>query len=513
MALREIGSRLLRVLEMVEIKPSQIARLALKTVLGSLAIALITFLCFWAHLDFAFPMSLFLVVVVTQSLWGGFGSAAIVSVAAVASLDYFFIPPIFEWRNDPKDSVALLTYLATSLVITRLASKAQNEARAAERRRRDVTLLYDAASRLLSLDPEMAAGTESLLMFRQVFSLRAACFFDADLGKLHIEGESRNGLAVKTRDACIEGSDYRDRENDLYIRNLHTEGKVTGAVGFEGRIEDDSVALALTVLSATALERVRAFRSANKAAADAQAEMLRSAVVDAFAHGFKTPLAIILAASGGLRETCSPRDEQVEMVEIIENQTLHLSQLTTRLLRMAKLDRGDVKPRMEATSLRALLGRLIDQSRSQFGSRISMRPGHGDPAVMAEPELLSLAMTQLFDNACKYSSPNSTVAVELDVTNGYAEVRVSNEGSSIRPEERDRIFERFFRGAETEHVTPGAGLGLYVARKIVRAHGGLLELDRSQSSAMSTTFQMRLPIAQHEREQDLQANQGFSSRR
>jgi two-component system, OmpR family, sensor histidine kinase KdpD len=498
---------------MVEIKPSQIARIALKTALGSLAISLITFLCFWAHLEFAFPMSLFLVVVVAESLWGGFASAAIVSVAAVASLDYFFIPPIFEWRNDPKDSLALLTYLATSLVITRLASKAQNEARAAERRRRDVTLLYDAASRLLSLDPEMAAGPEALLMFRQVFGLRAACCFDAESGRLQIEGESRNGLDVKTRDACIEGSDHRDRENELYIRNLHTEGKVTGAVGFEGRIEDDSVALALTLLSATAMERVRAFRSANKAAADAQAEMLRSAIVDAFAHGFKTPLAIILAASGGLRETCGPRDEQVEMVEIIENQTLHLSQLTTRLLRMARLDRDDVKPRMEATSLRALIERLIDQSRSQFGSRISMRPGRGDPEVMAEPELLSLAMTQLLDNACKYSSPGSTVAVELDATNGYAEVRVGNEGSSIRPEERDRIFERFFRGAETERATPGAGLGLYVARKIVRAHGGLLELDRSHLSATSTTFQMRLPIVQNERQQKPQTDQSAGSGR
>jgi two-component system sensor histidine kinase KdpD len=468
---------------------------ALKTAAGFLAIALITLICFSAHLTLAIPMLLFLLVVVVQSLWGGFLSAAIVSIAAVACVEFFFIPPVLEWQIDnPEDAVALVTYLATSLVITRLASRAQSEARRAERRRRDVTLLYDAASRLLSLDPEMAAGPESLQMFRQVFGLRAACLFDAGSENLLLEGESANGLALKTRDACVRGKDYHDEEHDLYIRYLHTGDMIMGAVGFEGRIGDDSIAPALTVLAATALERVRSFRSANKAAADARAEMLRSAIVDAFAHEFKTPLAIILAASGGLREIGSPQREQAEMIDIIENQTVHLSRLSTRLLRMARLDRDDVKPQMEPASLHALLGRLIDQCRSQYGRRISMKFPSADAQVMADPELLSLAMTQLVDNACKYSVPDSTVAVELNVENAHAEVRVSNEGTSIRPEDRQQIFERFFRGSETEHGTPGAGLGLYVARKIVRAHGGLLELDRSQSAALPTTFRIRLPI-------------------
>jgi two-component system sensor histidine kinase KdpD len=504
---------------MSEIKPSQLGRLALKTALGLLAIGLITLICFSAHLTLAIPMLLFLLVVVIQSLWGGFVSAAIVSIAAVASVEYFFIPPVLEWQIDnAEDAVALVTYLATSLVITRLASKAQNEARNAERRRHDVTLLYDAASRLLSLDPEMAGGPESLRMFCQVFDLRAACFFDAKTEKLHHEGNSINDLAVKTREACVQGNDYRDQENELYIRHVNVGETITGAVGFEGRIDDDSVALALTVLAAAAMERMHLSRSANKAAADAQAEILRSAIVDAFAHEFKTPLAIILAASGGLRETSSPKGEHADMIDIIENQTLHLSQLTTRLLRMARLDRDDVRPQMEPASLHALLERLIDQCRSQFGRRISMKLPREDAEIMADPELLNLAMTQLLDNACKYSSPDSTVTVELDLKGDYTNVLVTNEGTSIPPEEQERIFERFFRGSAMEHVKPGAGLGLYVARKIVRAHGGLLELDRSRALALPataspTTFRIRLPIFQHERGPEQQAHQSISNGR
>ena len=75
--------------------------------------------------------------------------------------------------------------------------------------------------------------------------------------------------------------------------------------------------------------------------------------MDALAQEFKTPLAIILAASGGLRETSNPQSEQMEMMDVIDDQTVHLSKLTTRLLRMARLDRDDVKPQMEPASLQA----------------------------------------------------------------------------------------------------------------------------------------------------------------
>jgi two-component system, OmpR family, sensor histidine kinase KdpD len=471
---------------------------ALKTALAFSVIALITFIGFKAHLDFAVIMPLFLLVVVAQSFRGGFASAAIVSVAAVACLDFFFIPPVLEWQiNDPKDTVALVTYLATSLVITRLASKAHTEARSAESRRRDFALLYDAASRLLSLDPEIAAGQACLRIFSETFNLRAACLFDSISKKLLFEGESLNALASETQKACMLRDNYQNAERELHIRLLRTGTVITGAIGFEGSFENESVVPALTVLVATAIERARAFRTASNAAADAQAEMLRSAIVDAFAHEFKTPLAIILAASGALRETSGPGFEQEEMIDIIENKTVHLSQLTTRLLRTARLDRHDVKPQLEPASICAMLRHLIDQCQRHSGRRISMKTPSHDVEIMADPELLSLAMNQLLDNACKYSNPDSDVAVELDLDDGFAEVRVSNEGSSIRPEEQDRIFERFFRGAETEHVTPGAGLGLFVARKIVRAHGGWLELNRNRNAGAATTFEIRLPVVQH----------------
>jgi uncharacterized protein DUF4118 len=152
----------------------------LQIVTGLFAVALITFICFPAE-RLIIPSLLYLIVVVLESLWGGFLCSAIVSVLAAACLEYFFIPPVLQWQiDDPDDILALLTYLATSLIITRLASKARNQARVAERRRKDISLLYEVASRLLSLGPEMAAGPESLRIFRDVFGLQAVCLFDLE---------------------------------------------------------------------------------------------------------------------------------------------------------------------------------------------------------------------------------------------------------------------------------------------------------------------------------------------
>jgi signal transduction histidine kinase len=87
----------------------------------------------------------------------------------------------------------------------------------------------------------------------------------------------------------------------------------------------------------------------------------------------------------------------------------------------------------------------------------------------------------------------------VNVSEGEGRVYVTNTGVPIRPEDRERIFERFFRGSDTEQNVPGAGLGLYVARKILRAHGGMLELDQTIVPGR-TAFRLGLPLIEFEQQ-------------
>jgi len=487
---------------------SRLLRMAVQVALGASGVAAITAVCFPLHPDLAIPAFLYLLLVVLQSSVAEFAATAIVSVIAVATLDYFFVPPILAWDiNRPLDSMALATYLATSLVISRFASKARRAARTSESKRQALALLYQAACQLLALEPGAADGERSLGILRGVFGLSAACLFDAGDASLHLDGESECELAERTRHAFQDCRDSDDPRSNVFVRCLRVAGKITGAVGFEGLHDAESTADSLATLTAGALDRARSYRTASEAAAAAQAEILRSALLDAFAHEFKTPLATIITAIEGLRAAGALRPEQTEMAEIVESEASRLSHLATRLLRMARLDRDEVKPRLERKDLAALVSRTTNQLRQQSAQRpVALDLGREHVEVLADSELLGLALMQLLDNAAKYSSPNSVVRVRIEHTEGFVSIRVISEGVPIPAEERERVFERFYRGSTVRHTAHGSGLGLYFARRIVMAHGGSLDLDDQAANSEGTTFRMRLPAVKIETLHELQAS-------
>ena len=436
-------------------------------------------------------------MVVLQSLAGSFVAAAIGSLVAVGCLDYFFVPPILHWDiDDPLDGVALVVYLATSLIITRLASKARLETRTAEAKRQDLSRLYDTARRLMSIEPEAASAQESLRIFREVFDIQAVCIFNSTTGQTDVCGEAIRGLAEKTKEAALLGHDAEDRESAVSIRLMKVAGRTLGAVGFQGLAGPDSVSGHLSMLAAATIERAQSFQAATAASAATQAEALRTAFVDAFAHQFNTPLATILTAAGGMREAGPLALAQVELADMIENETLQLGRLTTRLLHTARLDRDEVQPRLEPTDLTALVSHMVHQFTAE-GQEVSLVLPETPAEVASDRELLILALVQLLDNAFKYAADGGPVEVCLEADEETALVRVTNHGSGIGPDEHEQIFERFYRGVACR-LAPGTGLGLYVARKILLAHGGNLYLYDDGRTSDTTTFCVSLPILKTE---------------
>ncbi len=473
-----------------------------RALLGASAVALLTAVSFrLLRLDLATASPLYLLAVISQSLTGDFVSSAVVSVLAVGCLDFFFVTPLFSLAvSRPLNVVALMSFLVTSLVITRLVSRIRTEARVSELQKDRIDRLYHLAQQLLALEPEMAVGERLLQPFAGVFGTRAVCIFDADKSELHTLGRSRNHLPERTRSAFLEDKDSDDPVNHVSVRCLRVGGKTTGAMGFEGLEDPELTAGPLISLAAASQERTRAFQKASESAAAAQTEVYRSAILDALAHEFKTPLATILAAAGGIRETGSLRAEQLEMTETVESEATRLGVLTSRLLRVARLDREEVRPQMEFTDIAGVVTDTVDQYKRLPSDRRISLTRHGDSIeALADPELLRLALNQLLDNAGKYSLPGSEITVAVEALGDTIFVRVANSGSSIPAGEQQRIFERFYRGEEARRFTSGSGLGLYVARKIALAHGGRLDLDIERLNE-GVTFYLALPRARSESE-------------
>lgn len=233
-------------------------------------------------------------------------------------------------------------------------------------------------------------------------------------------------------------------------------------------------------------------------AAAAQAELFRTAVLDALAHEFKTPLATILTAAGCLIETQQLSPHQQELACLIESETSRLNQLTSQILRTSRLDRKAVKPYLEHTDITCLVGKLVNQYSRRFSDRKFFLSNQAlATGILADPRLLELAVTQLLDNACKYSPAGAEVHVRIETAGQEVAVRVLNEGTAIDIAERSRIFERFYRSSKSDHVAPGSGLGLYFAHEIARAHGGRMELEeRNVMRSNETAFRLTLPLVQ-----------------
>lgn len=469
--------------------------------LGTLAVALITAVAFRLHFSFATVSFCFLLFLVAQSLSGDFASSAIVSVLAVASLDYFFVEPLFTFEvNSPLDTLGLASFLITGLVITKLVTKLKHQSELLRLHHERLRRLYDLAQKLLALEPNSEGASHFLEPFCGIFGIRAVCLIDAVSADVYAAGQADAALEQKTHAALLQGEQNSNRDNGIAARCIHAGGRTIGAIGFEG-LEDPGLTVGpLAALAAAHLERTHSFLRASSAAAAAQTESHRTAILDALAHEFKTPLATILTAAGALQEVQSGGSEHGnELAEIIESEAARLGALTSKLIRTARLEREEVRPWIELIDVSSLLVAIAKQHATRSSDqRICVIKECEKSEVMADPELLRLAVSQLLDNACKYSIPSTTVGIRISRENDRVAIRVISSGHPIPPTDRSKVFDRYYRGGDS--VRAGTGMGLFVARKIAIALGGELDLEDDPAGLQNTVFRLALPIPDDEGE-------------
>jgi two-component system sensor histidine kinase KdpD len=487
------------------IKIARVRRKVAHSVVGTFVLGVLTYTGYLCHLDLATVGFLCLIVVVLLSSFGNTVSATLHSIVAVSCLDYFFAPPILSLRvSDPLNILALAAFLTTSLGISFQVTRVRRERLLSDLQRKETKKLYELAQQLLALRPEEIDPPRLLTLFRDVFKLRAICLFENDTAASYIVGEPRYDLEARTRMGHLGGEDSDDSLCRISVRCLRVAGKEAGTLGFEWPDSDEFTPDSLSALETTMLERVQAYHDASQAAAAERAESLRIMILDALAHAVKTPLATILTAMGGLRQTGALTPDQTEFVDVVEAETSRLGTLTTRLLRMATLEQEEVRPRLQPVNIPRLIAEELDLRSQQFADHALCLVDQGESAgdavadlseVEADPELLRLAFEQLIENACKYSHSGSRVDVSAGAMDGSVAIRVLSR-SEIPPDEHSKIFDRFYRGKRSRDETPGTGLGLDIARKIALAHGGNLVLE--DSSEDRSVFRITIPFCSKE---------------
>jgi len=460
---------------------------------GLTAVALLTFCAFRLNLNLSTSGFLYLLIVVMVAVVWGFWEASVTSLIAVNCLNYFFVPPVLTWRvSDPQNWIALATFEITALTVSRLSTRAQDKARAEARQRAEVEKLYELSRRILFLDRRLTIGPQLVSLIQEVFRTESVALFDAGLARMDATGCGADGLEQLARDTyfqnrALEGADAHTRAGVLRLGS-----RPVGAIAICGRELGRLAIVPIASLAAIALERARSFEKESRAEAAHQTEQLRTAVLDALAHAFKTPLTAIRTASSGLLEAGRLSTDDAELADLIDEQAEHLNRLTSELLQMARIDAAEVSLRRERVSVLTLIEDVLAQYSEQLhGRRVEVSDSASDLEVYGDRKILMAALEQFINNASRYSTPGSPITVTAEENLGEIVIAVHNEGPPIRPDDRERIFERFYRAEETRHRAPGTGLGLSIAKKAAEAHGGRTWVV--SDAATGTTFYFALP--------------------
>jgi two-component system sensor histidine kinase KdpD len=459
---------------------------------GITAIALVTLCAFHLRLDLSTSGSLYFLIVVMVSVIWGFWEASVTSLIAVNCLNYFFVPPVLSWRvSDPRNWVALAAFEITALTVSRLSSRVQGQARTEARQRIQVEKLYELSRRTLLLDRRQAIGPQIVPLIQEIFKVDVA-LFDATLVRLDATVSPASDLEQLARNAYFRDSTLEGADGCTWAHVLRLGSKPAGAIALRGPKLDGLTIVPIASLAAIALERARSFQKESGAEAARQTEQLRTAVLDALAHAFKTPLTAIRTASSGLLEAGRLSIDDHELAALIDEQAVHLNRLTSELLRMARIDAAEVRLRPERISVLTLIEDVIARYREQLrGRRVEVSDSAAHLEIHGDRQLLTTALEQFIDNASKYSTPGSPIVVNAEESLTEIVISVHNDGPPIRPVDRERIFERFYRADESRHRATGTGLGLSIAKKAVEAHGGRIWVVSEEFTG--TTFFLALP--------------------
>ncbi len=425
-------------------------------------------------LSAAEPVELLLVILVALRL--GLFEASVTSVAAALSLDFLFTQPLFRFAMaDVQNWIALLTFETVALFVSNLSSKVRKHAAQAQEQERRASTLYELSRSILYVQQQRPIGEQLSPIIRDLIGVDQVAFWS-------ITEEAASGNAVSAGDlseaayqAYLLDRNVDDIEGRCSVRSLRLGVTLIGGMALGGWSPDPLMADAVASLAALAFERARANDQESRAQMARDAEQLRTAVLDGLAHGFKTPLTAIQAASSGLLAIGALSPMQSELVSIIDDRVTMLAQITTQLLRTAALDAGEIRLRRHTTRLAELIERVVHAQDAEVQARLRIESSPAPVEEDIDAPLVELALQQLLDNAVKYSAPETPVEIRIGRSAWETAITVCNASSAefqITPEEKTRIFERFYRGNRDGYGPPGTGLGLSVVKKIAEAHGG-----------------------------------------
>ena len=481
---------------------SQAILLVFRLAVALAFIAAITFICFrLIPVNATTTAFAYLVAILMVATAWGLAEAVAASVIAMVCFNYFFLPPIGTLTiANPQNWVALFAFLVTSLIASQLSARAKRQTREAIDRQQEMESLYGLSRAILLTDPAQPVTQHIARQIARIFQFSAVVLYDRARGEISRQGPEDLPITdEQLRETAVQGTQVHEENPPIVITAINLGGEPIGSIALSGAPLSSGALQALSNLVAIGLERARGQDAANRAEAARQSQELKSALLDAIAHEFKTPLTSIRAATTALLSGhTATLPQQQELVTIIDEEADRLARLVTEAIHMARIEAGKIQLNKELHSVGSLIATALRQMKPMLEDRkVTAAIDDGLPLVFVDGELIRLALRQLIDNAAKYTPAGSPLTIHARVAAGRVMIGLADEGSGIPEGEQSRIFERFHRGPVDGRHIPGAGMGLSIAREILHAHSGKIWVESKPGGGAE--FWIELPATPQEK--------------
>lgn len=248
-----------------------------------------------------------------------------------------------------------------------------------------------------------------------------------------------------------------------------------------------------------------AFEKASHAEALKQSEKLKSSLLDAVTHDLRTPLTSIKASVTTLiddeKEKILEAEDRGEFLSIINEETDRLNEFIESVVGIARIEAEAVRLRKSWAAIEEIINNAINRASLRLETyRITINLERDLPQIFVDANSLSEVVYTLLDNAAKYSSKNSRIRISAKRTGGEKiEIAVEDEGRGVPEDQREKIFDKFYRAASEDiHTTEsGLGLGLAIARGIVESQNGKIWAENGTGN-FTTKFAFQIPIGEEE---------------
>jgi two-component system sensor histidine kinase KdpD len=440
-------------------------------------------------------LTFLLAILAVSAVWG-MAVSVFMSVVAVLTINYFFLPPVGTFTiADPQNWVALFAFLVTSIMGSQLSARIRKEADDAHQRRREIERLYKFSQKLL------AEGNVIQLMnaipnyivesfeggAAELFLPQKDKFYRSGFGAAHLDEEKMK--AVFLRDEGVF-----DSQEGLYFIPVRMGVRPIASLGISGSRLSRQTLDAVGSLVAIAIERARAVEKLGETEAERQGERLKSALLDSIAHDFRTPLTSIKAATTSLlAEEAPDRGQTRELLTIINEECDRLNRLVEEAAEMSRLEAGEFELDLAPTPIGDIIVAALAQCENALaGRRVEVNVSPNLPPVRADLHRIEDALVHLIDNANIYSPKEQPITISAELTGDFVATSVADRGPGIDDFEQGMIFDKFYRGKDQRYLVRGTGMGLPIAKAIITAHKGTISV--TSQLGHGSVFSFTLPV-------------------